>query len=254
MHKRSPAFSFYPDKWLAGTMHLTDKAYRAYHRLLCWMWLHNTPPYRIKNDREVLRNATGLRDKSFDAAWTQIEPLLRRYRNHYHSAGLRKEYESQQKYSAAGRAGATARWPHEDRNAIGMASVSDSVSKGEGGSTDAKASAAIDAVVTAWNDLGEPFPQARLTQKRRKTIPARYADKFWREHWQEALERVKASSFCRGDGDKGWIANLDWFLRPDTVTRILEGQYDDRKGGGAPGRRRPEPGKYDNVGTRVQVG
>ena len=39
-----------------------------------------------------------------------------------------------------------------------------------------------------------------------------------------------ASPFCLGAGSRGWKADIDWFLRPDTVTRIMEGKYDPKPG------------------------
>ena len=56
---------------------------------------------------------------------------------------------------------------------------------------------------------------------------------MWLQNWQQALALVAASSFCQGGGDRGWRANLDWFLAPDTVVRVIEGRYGDRKDGKA---------------------
>ncbi len=87
--------------------------------------------------------------------------------------------------------------------------------------------AAVQAVVDAWNAI-EGVKHARgPTGKRGTAIKARLADPDWRSNWQAALERVGRSSFCKGGGDRGWVANLDWFIKPDTVTKLLEGNYDD---------------------------
>lgn len=39
--------------------------------------------------------------------------------------------------------------------------------------------------------------------------------------------RIQKSSFCQGKNDRGWVASFDWFIRPDTVVKIMEGKYDD---------------------------
>ena len=44
---------------------------------------------------------------------------------------------------------------------------------------------------------------------------------------ERQLPKIAKSSFCLGENNRNWRANLDWFLNPDTVTRIIEGQYDD---------------------------
>lgn len=72
--------------------------------------------------------------------------------------------------------------------------------------------------------------RSQLTDKRRKAMQARWRDSWWRDHWREALERAGPSAFLRGGNDRGWVIDLEFFLRPDTVAKILEGKYDNRAG------------------------
>lgn len=72
--------------------------------------------------------------------------------------------------------------------------------------------------------------KARLTAKRRKQLTARWRDPHWREHWRQALERAGPSDFLSGQNNRNWRIDLEFFLRPDTVTKILEGKYDNRDG------------------------
>ena len=44
----------------------------------------------------------------------------------------------------------------------------------------------------------------------------------------DAIAVAGASAFCRGQGDRGWRAGFDWFLRPATVRALGEEGYDDR--------------------------
>jgi hypothetical protein len=67
-----------------------------------------------------------------------------------------------------------------------------------------------------------------LTEARRNKIKTRWKDATFRERWQEAIDRISASDFCRGLNDRGWKADLDWFLHTDTLTKVLEGKYDNR--------------------------
>jgi hypothetical protein len=80
-------------------------------------------------------------------------------------------------------------------------------------------------IVAAWNALGKPFPQVRMTDSRKKSLAARWKDAFWRDHWQQALESLPESAFASGKNDRGWIADLEWFLKPDSVAKITEGKY-----------------------------
>ena len=51
-----------------------------------------------------------------------------------------------------------------------------------------------------------------------------------RPYQEDAIERAMGSGFLTGQNDRGWVMDLEFFLRPDTVTKILEGKYDDREG------------------------
>jgi|688.fasta_scaffold644013_2 hypothetical protein len=67
-----------------------------------------------------------------------------------------------------------------------------------------------------------------LTAKRKSAIQARSRDAIWQQSWKDAIEKITDSRFCNGQNDRGWVADLDWFLRPDTVVRLMEGKYDDK--------------------------
>lgn len=62
-----------------------------------------------------------------------------------------------------------------------------------------------------------------LTDKRRKAMGARHVDWKFRAHI--ALDRMieDPDPFWAGGVDgHGWVADFDWFIRPDTVEKILE--------------------------------
>lgn len=91
----------------------------------------------------------------------------------------------------------------------------------------------IKEVFQEWNDAAAEWGWVccvRLTSKRRTAIAARLREPFFRDSWRDALIRAGPSRFLRGDtdDDRNWRADLEWFLRPDTVVRVLEGKYDDK--------------------------
>jgi len=80
--------------------------------------------------------------------------------------------------------------------------------------------------IKAWDSLGKPFSKiVKFSDDRKKALRARLKDFGWKEMANEALQKMKGIPFCRGETTRGWIANVDWFLRPDTVTSILENKY-----------------------------
>ena len=101
-----------------------------------------------------------------------------------------------------------------------------------------EASLSLSTLIEWWNRLPDVAHCREATEKRKKDFKARSARASWVKDVPDALKRIGQSSFCRGDNDRGWRANIDWFLRPDTVTKILEGSYDDRDGAKPTDRRR----------------
>lgn len=73
---------------------------------------------------------------------------------------------------------------------------------------------------------GIPVPR-KLTADRRRKVEARL-----REHgesvWAEACRKMAESSFCRGENDRGWRADLDFLCQPKSFNGLIEGRYDDR--------------------------
>ena len=90
----------------------------------------------------------------------------------------------------------------------------------------------LESLVDQWNQVEGIQPVRKVTASRRKAFLARAKDPDWLADLPAALKRVGQSAFCTGQNDRGWKADIDWFLRPDSVTRILEGRYDDRPSNG----------------------
>lgn len=85
-----------------------------------------------------------------------------------------------------------------------------------------------DEITKTWNEtLPAGFPRIAVFGKERKTaLRARFAEPFFRDNWRAALAKIPGSPFLSGENDRGWRANIDWFLRPGNVVRLMEGGYD----------------------------
>ena len=46
------------------------------------------------------------------------------------------------------------------------------------------------------------------------------------QFWVEVIKKLDQSDFCAGDNDRGWVANFDFLLKPETATKVTEGCYD----------------------------
>lgn len=91
----------------------------------------------------------------------------------------------------------------------------------------------------AWNTMAAkcdcPAPAVPTIRgfaggKRRKTAVARMKDPGWLDDYVKAIVKIPGSDFLCGrtprKGWEHWRANITFFLRPDTVARILEGEFD----------------------------
>ena len=81
----------------------------------------------------------------------------------------------------------------------------------------------------AWN-LTTKLPRClAVSEKRNKILKTRMGESFFQENWKEALMKIQESAFCTGENERGWKATFDWFIQSDTVVKIMEGKYDNKK-------------------------
>lgn len=80
-------------------------------------------------------------------------------------------------------------------------------------------------VFDAWNLNPDLVKCLVISDKRKVSLNARLKDAFFSKNWRAAMAMLPASPFCMGRNDRGWKANFDWFLQPDTVAKIMEGKY-----------------------------
>lgn len=63
--------------------------------------------------------------------------------------------------------------------------------------------------------------------QRHKNATARWREKPSEEYWTQVILRLNRSRFALGHNEKRWVANFDFFVRPDSHNKVLEGKYDD---------------------------
>ena len=135
-----------------------------------------------------------------------------------------------------------------DPNARKERKAKEKKGKREGGDGTALALASRQ-IFVAWNERADAkLPRAMaVTDKRMSAAKARWTENPDIAYWQGLIAKINVSPFCLGE--KGWTANIDWLLRPDTGAKIAEGQYGSAPVKTAPAvkclgcsSRKPEPG------------
>ncbi len=84
-------------------------------------------------------------------------------------------------------------------------------------------------LMALWNELAPPVcPRCeRWTTERKRKAAARVKDEPDQERWAAGIRQIAKSRFLMGGGERGWKADMAWLLKPDTLTKLLEGGYDD---------------------------
>ncbi|WP_077929250.1 helix-turn-helix domain-containing protein [Wohlfahrtiimonas populi] len=86
-------------------------------------------------------------------------------------------------------------------------------------------------IIDKWNDSG--FTKIRaIGGEREKLLKARIKE-YSLELIIEAIEVASQSNFLKGGGDRGWVMDFTWFVKPNNFIKVLEGgRYVDRPQGG----------------------
>lgn len=82
-------------------------------------------------------------------------------------------------------------------------------------------------LMAAWNQHAPHLPKVKCMGRERQRLARHRLHERSLGEWIEVIQRLDRSSFCRGN-DRGWRADIDFLLKPDTATKVLEGKYDDR--------------------------
>lgn len=80
-------------------------------------------------------------------------------------------------------------------------------------------------IFDAWNAVPGLDRVLELTEDRRSLIAERLREPTFVQSWAKSLQILAETPFAKGEGERGWLASFDWWLKPGTVVKILEGKY-----------------------------
>jgi hypothetical protein len=103
-------------------------------------------------------------------------------------------------------------------------------------------------VISAWNDIGlTKIVKLGEGTNREKMLNARLRE-YGLDAVLDAIEKVRNSTFLRGQNGNGWTATFDWLVKPNNFCKVLDGNYDERRGE-ASGQRMAGAGGYGGTET-----
>lgn len=86
-------------------------------------------------------------------------------------------------------------------------------------------------IADMYNNTCVSFPRCKsLSDARKKAIKARL-NKYSLSDIQIAFEKTERSDFLKGKNERNWSASFDWILKDSNMAKILDGNYDSKKGG-----------------------
>lgn len=103
-----------------------------------------------------------------------------------------------------------------------------------------------EAIKDFYNQVCVSFPRCTtMSENRKKAIKARFTGGYTLEDFKKVFVKAENSSFLKGRNDRNWTATFDWMIKDSNMAKILEGNYDDRKGNrDDPNPQDPSEGNY----------
>jgi len=88
-------------------------------------------------------------------------------------------------------------------------------------------------IISLYNSILPSLANVKLnlwksTSKRGKALQARWREDKSRQNpvwWKDFFMKVNNMPFLLGQNDSGWRADLEWMLKAENFTKILEGKY-----------------------------
>lgn len=94
---------------------------------------------------------------------------------------------------------------------------------------------------------------ANMTEARRKAVKARISE-YDKNAVFLVLQKVAASPFLLGCNDRNWKCDFDWIFKAANFTKILEGNYDEKRNGNNAGGRKESVSRLTDLAEAILAG
>lgn len=86
-------------------------------------------------------------------------------------------------------------------------------------------------IADMYNEICTSYPKIKsLSDARKKAIKARLKT-YTVDDFRIMFEKCEHSGFLKGSNNRNWSATFDWMIKDTNMAKILDGNYDDKKGG-----------------------
>lgn len=94
---------------------------------------------------------------------------------------------------------------------------------------------------------------ANMTETRRKAVKARIAE-YDKNTVFLVLQKVLASPFLLGCNDRNWKCDFDWIFKAANFTKILEGNYDEKRNSNTASGRKATVSRLTDLAEAILAG
>lgn len=94
---------------------------------------------------------------------------------------------------------------------------------------------------------------ANMTEARRKAVKARIAE-YNKDTVFLVLHKVLANPFLLGCNDRNWKCDFDWIFKAANFTKILEGNYDEKRNNNTAGGRKESVSRLKDLAEAILTG
>jgi hypothetical protein len=261
-HDGRPSLQFYPDKWY------TDKSLRLCGLAARGLWIDMLCIMFESPVRGCLYEANGKQIEAGGLAKlvsdteANVKQLLSELETHgvystlddgtIYNRRMYRDWKQSRSRAEAGRKGGLASKTEAKGPPSSTSSASSAAVQPENPKKDSLGASGPTSIfkrmAAAWNLLPECYvrylPNLEPTRNKKliRTLSARLKETGWHDDAAKAYLRIKNGE-CKffGSGERAWKPDMEWFLKPTSVTNVLAGKYDRGDNGGQREDVRPEP-------------
>ena len=84
-------------------------------------------------------------------------------------------------------------------------------------------------IMDLYNATCVSYPRCKsMSEARKKAIRERFNAGYTLDDFRVLFTKAEASSFLKGKNNRNWSATFDWMLKDANMSKVLDGNYDDR--------------------------
>jgi uncharacterized protein YdaU (DUF1376 family) len=233
---KDPAFLFYPNDWLGGTLGMTFEEKGAYLELLMLQFNRgHMTGHMIGQIVGQLWDKISCKFEMDEQGLfynKRLEEEVERRSNYVESR--KNNMSGKNQYSNKSGHMTTHTTSHMDGHTTGrMENENENENIDDNGDeiklkSNPKKTVPYQAVADLWNDTAKSLKSiTRLSEGRKRLIKSRYAEGGL-ELIEEAFEKVNKSDYLNGRTGNSWQATFDWVLKAENWVKVLDGNYDNK--------------------------